>query len=568
MKILIADDDPISNKLLADSLKRWGHDVLSARDGNEAWSMLQAEDAPRLVILDWMMPGLSGVEVCQKVRALNQVAYTYLILLTSKAEKDDIVAGLKAGADDYLTKPFNPRELEVRLGVGARVLNLESNLRSALDDLKQRDQERNHFISALTHDLRTPLVAEQRALELILAGETSRLSERAQGLLKGLADNNQDLLKLVNQLLESFHASEMKITVHKEPVQLHTLVEECLNSISALAQQKHLNLQNEIPENYPVISADAEHMKRVLTNLVGNAIATIQENGTIDLSVEEQNTAVVIQVRDNGPGIPTELLPYLFERYHARSGMSRKIGSGLGLSICKTLVELQGGSIAVQSTLGEGTCFTITLPKETASDANNLSTEPLTVLVIDAQELTRIGLKATLEETGEVQVVGMTDGNPASFEQLGAIHPTVVIIGSELLIQNDAINQGLQMRWPAIRRIGLISDESPLELLQALASDVEGYCAKGSKTRHLLEALHAVAQGLPWLDPALAQILLNNNQAKEVKFSQPDYQTIQSIAAKTPEQLRKSLFHNKEEFATRLTKALKVFATQPCSTFV
>lgn len=140
MKILIAEDDIIPRRLLQATLTKAGHDVVSARDGVEAWRILQSADAPRLAIVDWLMPNMDGVEVCRRVRQLQASPYTYLILLTSKDRKEDLIAGLEAGADDYLIKPFDPQELQVRLRTGQRILDLQSALLMSRDQLAQAHQ--------------------------------------------------------------------------------------------------------------------------------------------------------------------------------------------------------------------------------------------------------------------------------------------------------------------------------------------------------------------------------------------------------------------------------------------
>lgn len=129
MRILIAEDDETTRLKLEALLTRLGHDVVAARDGDEAWILLDREDAPSLVILDWLMPGLDGVEVCRRVRHANRSPYTYILMLTIKGEIPDLVTGMEAGADDYISKPFDLDELRVRLGAGERVLNLHSELR-------------------------------------------------------------------------------------------------------------------------------------------------------------------------------------------------------------------------------------------------------------------------------------------------------------------------------------------------------------------------------------------------------------------------------------------------------
>ena len=135
--ILIADDDRISRLMLENALRKWDYNVTSAEDGAEAWDKLRQPDAPKLVILDWMMPGMSGPEVCQKVRQLKGEAYVYIILLSAKDQTRDMVEGLDAGADDYLSKPFDKQELEARLRAARRVLSAEEALQrmSATDEL-------------------------------------------------------------------------------------------------------------------------------------------------------------------------------------------------------------------------------------------------------------------------------------------------------------------------------------------------------------------------------------------------------------------------------------------------
>ncbi len=138
MKILIAEDDAISRRLLDTILRKWGYEVVIANDGSEAWRELQKENSPRLAILDWMMPEMDGVEVCAKVRERANSPYVYILLLSAKSQREDLVKGLESGADDYITKPFDANELKVRLRAGRRILDLQTQLMSAQEAL--RDQ--------------------------------------------------------------------------------------------------------------------------------------------------------------------------------------------------------------------------------------------------------------------------------------------------------------------------------------------------------------------------------------------------------------------------------------------
>lgn len=137
MQILIADDDAPSRRLLEVTLQHFGYEVIVTADGLEAWERLRAPDAPRVAVLDWLMPGVTGPELCQRIRATPELASLYVILLTGKRDREDIVAGLEAGADDYLTKPFDQSELRARVRVGERVVGLERALASRVDELEQ-----------------------------------------------------------------------------------------------------------------------------------------------------------------------------------------------------------------------------------------------------------------------------------------------------------------------------------------------------------------------------------------------------------------------------------------------
>src|SRR5262249_7851261 len=146
MRVLIADDSIVSRHLLDATLRKWGYDVVVACDGVEAWNILQSPDAPKLVILDWVMPGLTGPEVCRQVRDRakdsehleNKESYTYILLLTSKSLKEDLIEGMEAGADDYVTKLFDQHELKVRLRAGTRILDLQRELITAREELREQ----------------------------------------------------------------------------------------------------------------------------------------------------------------------------------------------------------------------------------------------------------------------------------------------------------------------------------------------------------------------------------------------------------------------------------------------
>lgn len=138
MRILIAEDDPSFRRLLEEKLAMWGYDIVAAENGYAALQLLQSEDAPRIAMLDWVMPGMEGVEVCRKVREVREAPYTYIILVTSQQRDEDLVAGMDAGADDYITKPFKHYELRLRLRAGKRIIELQNALLAAGDYIRAK----------------------------------------------------------------------------------------------------------------------------------------------------------------------------------------------------------------------------------------------------------------------------------------------------------------------------------------------------------------------------------------------------------------------------------------------
>jgi diguanylate cyclase (GGDEF)-like protein len=194
MRILIADDSIVSRHLLDATLRKWGYEVVVATDGVEAWNVLQGDNPPRLAILDWVMPGLTGPEVCSRVRENSknkELNYTYIVLLSSKSQREDLIEGLESGADDYLTKPFDQHELKVRLRAGTRIIDLQRELVSAREEL--RDQATKDFLTRIWN---------RSSILDVLQRELARASREKRSVGVVLAD--LDRFKSVNDTYGHF----------------------------------------------------------------------------------------------------------------------------------------------------------------------------------------------------------------------------------------------------------------------------------------------------------------------------------------------------------------------------
>jgi two-component system, cell cycle response regulator len=168
-RILIADDDAVSRRILKKFLTKWNYDVTEASDGTSALQVLEGDDAPRLAVLDWMMPGMEGVQICRLIRERPERPYLYLLLLTARSEKQDLLNALRLGADDYLTKPFDAQELQARLHVGERILALQDDLIAAKEELRFK----------ATHDLLTGIFNRGVILEALRREHSRQLREKS-----------------------------------------------------------------------------------------------------------------------------------------------------------------------------------------------------------------------------------------------------------------------------------------------------------------------------------------------------------------------------------------------------
>lgn len=194
MKILIAEDDLTSRTMLQAALTKWDYEVVATPDGQSAWSALQQKNAPRLLILDWMMPGMDGPVLCRKLREQEHTDTQYIILLTSKSEHQDVIAGLETGADDYITKPYNSDELRARVNVGKRMLDLQAKLRE-----KEKLQGVLEMAGAVCHEINQPLQSVNGYAELLMMN----LSEKDPNyrLARKIKDGVKRIGKLTHKIM-------------------------------------------------------------------------------------------------------------------------------------------------------------------------------------------------------------------------------------------------------------------------------------------------------------------------------------------------------------------------------
>lgn len=362
--ILVVDDSPDNVFLIQTILEEEGYTIFTAEDGPSALAQID-QSPPHLVLLDVMMPGMDGFEVTQRMRQNTKLPFIPILLITAY-DQPSVAQGLDMGADDFIRKPVEVDELL------ARVRSL-LRLKHSVDERDQIARQREDFVSRLTHDLRTPLVAADRMLILFQQGALGELSPTMLEAIATMARSNQNLLQMVNTLLEVYRFEAGRKTLAFSPVDLQELLLQVAKELTPLAQEKGLKLQLELGDESTKskVMGDRLELHRLFTNLVGNAIK-FTDAGSVTIRLIPTSTPentrikqqiadyITIEVEDTGPGIPTEEQATLFERF--RQGSHKRSGSGLGLYLSRRIVEAHQGTIQVKSELGKGSIFVVRLP--------------------------------------------------------------------------------------------------------------------------------------------------------------------------------------------------------------
>ena len=349
---ILAVDDTADNLFLLESLlgEVDNYEIQLAENGEEALAAIH-RSPPDVILLDIMMPGLSGYDVARRVRENPQLPYIPILMLTAH-EQSSLVKGLDAGADDFLRKPFDVDELLARVRSMVR-------LKRSIDAHRYMVQQRDDFVARLTHDLRTPLVAANRVLDLCLQGTFGKIDDEAQTALANIVTNNTNLLKMANTLLEVYRhdAGQKSLAISK--VSLQSLGEQIVQELAPLANEKGLKLTLEA-DNDCVVFGDQLELRRLVTNLVGNAIK-FTDAGHVTVRLRSlDNGSVSLDVEDTGSGISKEDQRQIFEWF--RQGDHMRAGSGLGLHLSQRIAQLHHGEITLESEPGKGSTFSLRLP--------------------------------------------------------------------------------------------------------------------------------------------------------------------------------------------------------------
>jgi light-regulated signal transduction histidine kinase (bacteriophytochrome) len=358
MKILIAEDEPAFRQLLEEILVKWGYEVVVAKDGNEAWQVLSSKDAPRLAILDWLMPGLDGVELCRRVRKVRPEPYTYLVLLTAQKRDEDLVTGMDAGADDYILKPFTINELRVRLNAGRRIIDLQSELAAHVAELEAVNRDLESFSYTVSTDLLKSLMAIGDNAHSIREMICDRKDEKCITYARRIYEKTKHLGELIGIMHDFFRPARSEL--HRETIDLSKMAGETAEKLQRTKPDRRVEFR--ITDGI-MVNGDRNLLQVVLNNLLDNAWIHTgkREEAMIEFGTKEFEGRPACFVRDNGVGFDMANTEKLFKPFQHLPGTEEFAGKGIGLATVARIIRRHGGKIWAEGVPGKGSCFWFTL---------------------------------------------------------------------------------------------------------------------------------------------------------------------------------------------------------------
>lgn len=387
-KICVADDDSTSRIMLRLILEKWGYQVVLCSDGREAFEVMSAPDGPRLALLDWMMPGMDGVQTCRRLREELPCINYYIILVTARAEDTDVISALRSGADDYVSKPFSPTILQARMEVGIRTLEMQRTISEYATRMQQLAASRAAQLvhadrmaslgllsASVAHEINNPasfLAVNVQTIQDLWPAVVSSLgtapSETDKARAAALAEEMPSILREMEDGLSRIRQITSELRCFSRtgqgvvaPLDLGESLRKALRICSIRLNGK-IDVAADVPASLPKVSADATKLEQVFVNLVMNAADAMEDSPRRVLSIAATMTNSVIELRfqDSGHGVPPDKAASLFQPFFTTKPAGK--GTGLGLYISRGIVEEFGGTLFFESSTTRGASFVVTLP--------------------------------------------------------------------------------------------------------------------------------------------------------------------------------------------------------------
>lgn len=361
-KILIVDDVVSNVLLLKILLSNEKYQVCTANSGKMCIEQAKNEK-PDLILLDVMMPDISGFDTAVILKKDPATRDIPIIFLTALNNPSDLVHGFKVGANDFLTKPFNKEELLVRVMHQITLVAAKRLIQQQNEELRQTIGNRDKMYSVIAHDLRSPMASIRMVLNLVVSAVTPEsVGQELFDLLDNANRESEEVHDLLDNLLKWTKSQTGRLTVVMQDLDLNDIIPGVVDIFTMIASTKHIKLNYRATDAPLVVRADNDMLKTIVRNLMSNAIKFSPEESSIDIIMQPEGDYAKISVRDHGVGISPERLGNLFKKGETTYGTGGEEGSGLGLQLCADFANKIGGSVTVDSTLGEGSTFSVLVP--------------------------------------------------------------------------------------------------------------------------------------------------------------------------------------------------------------
>lgn len=366
-KILIVDDVVSNVLLLKVLLKNLNYQIATANDGMQALSAVETEK-PDLILLDVMMPGLNGFEVAEKLKENPETKDIPIIFLTALNATSDVVRGFKAGANDFISKPFHKEELLIRVSHQISLIAARRIIIRQTEELQRTISGRDKLYSVIAHDLRSPIGSIKMVLNMLLLSlPASSIGKDMHEMLNMANRMTEEVFSLLDNLLKWTKSQIGRLNVVYQQFDLVPIIQGVIEIFSIATELKNIRLQVEIPDRLEVY-ADCDMMKTVIRNLISNAMKFTPEGGDITIRVRQDAPTAIVEVSDSGCGISEENQAKLMKpsTHFSTFGTKNEEGSGLGLLLCQDFAVKNGGRLWFESEEGKGSTFSFSIPLKKA----------------------------------------------------------------------------------------------------------------------------------------------------------------------------------------------------------
>jgi two-component system, sensor histidine kinase and response regulator len=363
-KILVVDDNPRNIQVLGTILREAGYEVGFALNGKQALDLLQDSNDYDLVLMDIKMPVMDGFEATRIMNNDKRFSEIPVIFLSASHDTDNIIAAFDIGGLDYVTKPFNTKELLARVNTHIQLKHRTQQVKDYARELEKVNATKDKFFSIIAHDLRNPFEGILMICRTLLVKIPSYSKDEIKKQIEMILSATESGNKLLENLLIWSRSQTGSISFKPDEFELDPLIHRCVDSLNAQAQAKKISI-NYISKGKLKVNTDEAMFCHVLRNLLTNAIKFTEGPGVVTIEAEQADGAIRMSVTDTGIGISEQDKSRMFRidgNISSRAGTRNEIGSGLGLILCREFVEKMGGSIRVESESGKGSKFTFTLP--------------------------------------------------------------------------------------------------------------------------------------------------------------------------------------------------------------